>query len=80
MTGYNPKNERVKKQYEEALLQGRRRDAGRMDALYGNISGPAGDLATAENPDFRKSGDENTGFYLFNFSIYVIIKNRCSNE
>lgn len=38
MTGYNPENERVKKQYEEALLHGRHREPRTVDAVWKAIN------------------------------------------
>lgn len=38
MTGYNPENERVKKQYEEALLHGRHRAPRTVDAVWKAIN------------------------------------------
>ncbi len=38
MTGYNPENERVKKQYEEALLHGKSRDPKTVRAVWNNIN------------------------------------------
>jgi len=38
MTGYNPENERVKKQYEEALLHGRHRESRTVDAVWRAIN------------------------------------------
>ena len=38
MTGYNPENERVKKQYEEALLHGRHREPRTVDAVWRAIN------------------------------------------
>ena len=38
MSGYNPENERVKKQYEEALLHGRHREPRTVDAVWKAIN------------------------------------------